>query len=255
VDLNILGKNVLVTGGTRGIGLAAVRLFLAEGCRVSTCARTPIDKASFNLPAEYEARLNVDAIDVSDHQALKNWVEQSAMEMGGLDILLANVSGFAEGSAVAEWQRALVVDVLSTKIMIDTAEPYLSAAAAEKGDASIVAVSSASASLTMYADAYGAIKAALIHYIKGCSKDLAASGIRVNSISPGTIYFSGGDWARTEQNDPEAFKQALAMNPMGRMGSDKEVADTIVYLSSPRASFISGANIVIDGGLTSQLMI
>ncbi|MGI9287521.1 MAG: SDR family NAD(P)-dependent oxidoreductase [Pseudomonadales bacterium] len=255
MDLNILDKNVLVTGGTRGIGLAAVRLFLAEGCRVSTCARSAIDKDSLNLPAEQASRLNVDAVDVSDHQALKDWVEKSATAMRGVDILLANVSGFSEGVAVEQWQKALDVDLLSTKIFIDAAAPYLTAAAAEKGEASVVAVSSASASLTMYADAYGAMKAALIHYIKGCSKDLAASGIRVNSISPGTIYFAGSDWEKTERNNPEVFKQALAMNPTGRMGSDKEVADAIVYLSSPRASFINGANIVIDGGLTSQLMI
>jgi NAD(P)-dependent dehydrogenase (short-subunit alcohol dehydrogenase family) len=255
VDLKISGKNVLVTGGTRGIGLAAVRLFLAEGCCVSTCARTAIDKTNLNLPTEQAANLNVDAVDVSDYQALENWVAQSATAMGGVDILLANVSGFSEGATVEEWQKALDVDLLSTKIFIDAAEPYLSAAAAEKGEASILAVSSASASMTMSADAYGAIKAALIHYIKGCSKDLAARGIRVNAISPGTIYFAGGGWQKTEQNNPEMYKQALAMNPMGRMGNDKEVADTIVYLSSPRASFINGANIVIDGGLTSQLMI
>lgn len=255
MDLKLTGKNVLVTGGTRGIGLAAVRQFLSEGCRVCTCARTAIDKTSLKLPDEEAARLHVEEVDVSDHRALENWVVRSAGDMGGIDILLANVSGMAEGTAVDAWQKALDVDVLATQVMIDAAEPYLSAAAAGKGEASIVAVASVSASLTLSADAYGAMKAALIHYIKGCSRELAARGIRANSISPGTIYFVGGDWERTEQDNPEAYAQALAMNPMGRMGSDEEVADTIVYLSSPRASFVNGANIVVDGGLTSQLMI
>lgn len=255
MDLRLAGKNVLVTGGTRGIGLAAVRLFLEEGCQVAACARSAIDKTSLMLPTEHAERLSLAALNVRDHQTLTGWVEQSARAMGGVDIVLSNVSGCAEGAAPEEWQRALDVDVLATKAMMDAAMPYLERAAEEHGEASIVAVSSGSASLTTHPDAYGAMKAALVHYIKGCSKTLAPLGIRANTISPGTIYFENGDWHNVEQNAPEEFQEALAMNPMGRMGSDKEVADLLVYLSSPRASFISGANIVIDGGLTSQLMI
>ena len=119
----------------------------------------------------------------------------------------------------------------------------------------MVTVSSASAALTTGPSPYGAVKAALVHYTKGLSKDFATTGVRVNSVCPGTIYAVDGIWGGVERDDPDTFAQMVEANPLGRMGRPEEIADVISFLLSPRASFVLGANVVADGGYTSQLML
>lgn len=255
MDLGLEGRTAIVTGGTRGIGKSIVEGLLREGCRVATCARreAPLDNwCSGEFAAD---RLAVRALDVSDHGALAGWVEDVAARFGSLDIVVANASALAEGKTPQAWRDSLELDVLATAELARAARPFLEQAVQRDGDASVITVASVSASLTLNVEAYGAIKAALIHYTKGLSKDWAAQGIRVNSVSPGTIYFEGGVWERTEKEDPGFFAAASAMNPLGRMGAPDEVANGVTFLASPRASFVTGANLVIDGGLTSQLMI
>jgi 3-oxoacyl-[acyl-carrier protein] reductase len=126
-------------------------------------------------------------------------------------------------------------------------------AAAEAKDASVVVISSTAALENAFANAYGAAKAALMHHSKGLARQHAASGIRFNSVSPGTVYFKGGVWHRVEQGMPEYYKQTLARNPTGRMAPPAEVANAVVFLSSPRSSFTTGTNLVIDGALTPRV--
>lgn len=255
MDLQLCGKRALLTGGTKGIGRAVLRTLVDEGCTVSTCARTAVDVNGFGLAADQIERVDVQAIDLSDTAAYQGWIEQSIGRMGGVDIVIANVSGGAEGDSSEAWYRCVDIDLMGAKYLIDGSRKHLADSAEEHGDAAIVATSSVSASLTLSADSYGAVKAALIHYVKGVSKELARAKVRANTVSPGTIYFPGGDWHQVEKEDPQAFAKAISLNPTGRMGTDREVADLVTFLASPRASFVSGANVVIDGALTSQIMI
>jgi NAD(P)-dependent dehydrogenase (short-subunit alcohol dehydrogenase family) len=138
------------------------------------------------------------------------------------------------------------VDVLHSKRMVDAALPHLEAA---KG--SIIAVASVSGrEVDVFRDAYGVMKAAVIHYIAGLAFDLAPKGVRANVVSPGNVYFDGGVWQNIERNNPELFEASVALNPTGRLGTPEETAYAVVVLASPRASRISGTNLLVDGALT-----
>ena len=130
---------------------------------------------------------------------------------------------------------------------VAAAVPFLEKSAS----ASIVLISSVSGfEVDFAAGSYGAIKAALIHYAKGLSRQLVSKGIRVNAVSPGNTYFDGGIWQNIEKNVPDLFSSTIKVNPTGKFGTPQEVANGVVFISSPVASRISGTNLVIDGALT-----
>jgi 3-oxoacyl-[acyl-carrier protein] reductase len=137
--------------------------------------------------------------------------------------------------------------------LAEAGRPFLEAAAREHGDAAILAISSTAAAAITGAQSYGAVKGALIHYVKGLAKDFAPGKIRANTVAPGMVYFEGGIWSRIEHDNPEAYQAALAKNPMGRMADPQDVANAAVFLSSPRASFVSGINMIVDGAMTDRV--
>ena len=187
------------------------------------------------------------AVDVADGPALTQWVTDAAGTMGGLDILVCNVSALAIGQNEASWQAEFETDMMGTVRAVQTAMPFLERSSA----ASIVVISSVSGrEVDFAAGPYGVFKAALIHYAKGLSYQLAGRGIRVNALSPGNTYFAGGVWEKIQTSNPELYQQALALNPTGRMGRPEEMARGAVFLASPAASFITGTNLVVDGALT-----
>ncbi len=160
--------------------------------------------------------------------------------------MVANVSALAAGPDEETWRSMLEVDVLHTKRLVDAALPYLEV---ERG--SIIAVSSVSGrEIDVFRDGYGVMKAAVIHYISGLAYDLAPRGVRANVVSPGNVYFDGGVWQNIERNNRELFDASVALNPTGRLGTPEETAYAVVMLASPRASRISGTNLVVDGALT-----
>ena len=167
--------------------------------------------------------------------------------LGGIDIVVANVSALAIPDEPANWQASFEVDMMHTVRLVNAAMPHL-----ERSDAaSIVTISSVSGrEIDFAAGPYGTFKAAIIHYTQGLAYQLAAKGIRANSLSPGNTYFDGGVWQNIEQNVPELFAQAMALNPTGRMAKPEEIARAAVFLASPAASFITGANLLVDGALT-----
>ena len=174
-------------------------------------------------------------------------------QFGGIDVLVSNASALVMGANPEAWQQLLNVDILGASAAFEAARPHLERSAAESGDASFVMISSVSAAETQNAQAYGAIKAAMIHYGKGLAKECAKKKIRVNVVSPGTIYFKGGTWNTIEQNAPQMFDATIKRNPLGRMGTPQEIADMTVFLASPVSSFTTGANVIVDGAITSRV--
>jgi 3-oxoacyl-[acyl-carrier protein] reductase len=248
MDLGLKGRNVLVTGGTKGIGRAIADMFAAEGANVAICARDKkeVEAATAEL-AEKGGKAFGAAVDVADGPAITAWVAAAATALGGIDIVVPNVSALAVAANEAAWQAGFQTDIMGSVRVVDAAMPWL-----EKSDAgSIVIISSVSGrEVDFAAGPYGAFKAALIHYAQGLAYQLAAKNIRANTVSPGNTYFPGGVWEKIEQGNPELFAQSLALNPTGRMGRPAEVARAVVFLASPAASFITGTNLVVDGALT-----
>jgi 3-oxoacyl-[acyl-carrier protein] reductase len=248
VDLGLQGRRALVTGGTRGIGRAIVDTFAAEGAAVGFCARTESDVTDTVDALTKRGSTAVGyVLDVADEQGMEEWVADAAADLGGVDIVVANVSALAIQDEPANWQASFDVDMMGTVRLVNAAMPHL-----ERSDAaSIVTISSVSGrEIDFAAGPYGTFKAAIIHYTQGLAYQLAAKGIRANSLSPGNTYFAGGVWENIEQNVPELFAQAMALNPTGRMAKPEEIARAAVFLASPAASFITGANLLVDGGLT-----
>lgn len=245
MDLELTDKRVLLTGGTRGIGRAIAKLFVAEGAQVAFCAR---DKAQVDATATaLGGAATGQVLDVADGDALRAWVRASGETMGGIDIVIPNVSALAVGGDEASWNAGFQTDIMGTVRVVDAAMPFLEKSAA----ACIVIISSVSGREVDFASGpYGAFKAALIHYAQGLAFHLAGKHIRANTVSPGNTYFPGGVWEKIELGNPKLFADALALNPTGRMGKPEEMAKAVVFLASPAASFITGTNLVVDGALT-----
>ncbi len=251
MDLGLKGKKAIVTGGTRGIGRAIAELLAEEGADVALCARNreQIDETVKTL-GRHGVKAWGSPLDVADSAALRGWVAEAAGALGGLDIFVANVSALAVAADEASWRKSFDIDVMATVIGIETALPLL-----EKSGAGAVVIIGSVAAVEVVGPTrpYNAVKAALVPYMKSTARNYAGKNVRVNMVSPGTIYFKGGVWDVREQQQPELFKAALARNPMRRMGKPEEVADAVVYLASPRASFVTGANLIIDGAATQRV--
>lgn len=248
MDLELRGARAIVTGGTKGIGRAIVETLAREGADVAFCARNGTEVAATQATLEaMGVRAFGTALDVADRAALKAWAAESVEMLGGLDIVISNVSALAIGSDEESWKRGFDIDMLGAVRLIDAVLPALEASEI----ASIVTISSVSGrEIDFAAGPYGALKAALIHYTQGLASQLAPKSIRANSVSPGNTYFEGGVWHQIKDGNPELYSKAIALNPTGRMGTPQEMANAVVFLASPAASFITGVNLVVDGALT-----
>ena len=188
-------------------------------------------------------------LDVGDGEALKAWIKAAAEELGGLDILVSNVSG-AGAPGEAGWKSNFEYDMLGAVRSVEAALPFLS----KSQNGNIIMISSTAAlEKFIQAGPYNAMKAALIQYSGALSQDLGVKGIRVNTVSPGPIYVEGGSWGNIKKHMTAFYDATLAQIPLGRMGTAAEVAAQVALLASPLAGFTTGTNVVIDGGITKRI--
>lgn len=253
MDLKLKGKKAIVLGGTRGIGRAIAQTLADEGANVAICARgaDALPEAVADLEGRGVRALG-GAVDISDGEALQAWVKSAGDDLGGIDVLVSNASALAQGGAPETFRACLEIDILGLVNAFEAAEPMLRSAAETHGDASVVAIGSVSSVNANSIDAYGAMKGALIHTVKGMSKKMASAHVRANVVSPGTVYFKGGVWNMIEDNMPDMFKATMERNPMGRMATPQDIADATVFLASPRSSFTTGISMLVDGAISDR---
>jgi len=248
MDLGLEGKIVLVTGGTKGIGRAIVQAFVDEGATVAFCARNPEDVlATESFFTAGGATVRGSVVDAGDASAIRSWVDEAAKNFGTIDAAVANASALAVADEPESWEASFRVDLMGTVNLCQATVPHLE----RRSVKSLVALSSVSGREASFSSGpYGTMKSAIISYMAGLALSLANKGIRANTVSPGHTYIEGGTWQEHERDNPELFSHAMGLNPTGRMGTAEEVASGVVFLSSPRASRISGTNLVIDGAMT-----
>lgn len=251
MDLQLSGKKALVTGGTRGLGLAIARRLADEGCALAICARDA--EAAERVVAELAAGgapAFGAGVDVNDAGALERFVADAAAALGGLDLVVANAGGAVgttdlAGTTAADWHATMSANVVHAATLIRAATPHLEASEA----ASVLIVASISGSRPQPRSQYAAAKAAEIALAASLGRELGRTGIRVNSLSPGSTLFPGGSWDTRKKDLPEDFAAFEAREfPFGRLGTAGEIADVAAFLLSPRASWVNGTDVVVDGG-------
>lgn len=246
MDSNLTDSRVVVTGGSRGIGRAIALAFATEGAHVSLCAR---GADALEKTREEVQRLGVTAhaetCNMADADAVGRYVGRAAEALGGIDIVINNASGFGAGDTEEGWAAGINVDLMGTVRATHAAMPWL-----EKSErASVVHITSIAGLVAAARIAsYGAVKAALIHYARAQAVLLGEKGIRVNTVAPGAIDFPGGLWDKRKTEAPELYRKTQEGIPARRLGRPEEVANTVVFLASPLASWINGQTVAVDGG-------
>jgi 3-oxoacyl-[acyl-carrier protein] reductase len=252
MDLGLRDKVALITGSSRGLGLASARAMAAEGCRVCLCARTEtrLAEAARELRevAGADDRVTTAAADVSTADGVRHVVDDAVATFGGLDILVNNV-GLGRGGGLvetsdADWQEAIDQTLMPAVRASQLAVPHMK----RRGGGVIIMIASIFGREAGGRMTYNAVKAAEISLARSLAQQLAPDNIRVLSVSPGSILFPGGSWWKRQQETPEAIAQFVRQElPFGRFGTAEEVGDVVAFLASPRASWVAGTSVVVDG--------
>jgi len=246
MHIDFKGTRVVVCGGSRGIGRAIALGFAEAGAAVSTCARGSgaLESVRVDL-AKFGGKVHTATCDLAKANDIARYIPAAAETLGGIDVLINNASGFGLGNDEAAWSVGLDVDLMATVRASAAAEPFLTASKA----GAIVNVSSISGFRpSTRTPAYAAVKAAIIHYTTSQAALLAKKGVRVNCVAPGSIEFPGGVWAKRKTAAPDLYNSILKSIPFGSLGKPEEVANLVLFLSSPLAGWITGQTVSVDGG-------
>lgn len=252
MELGLKGKNVLITGATKGIGRRTANLLAAEGANIATCSRNgaEVDAAVKDFQSKGVKAFGIET-DVSDKEAFEAWMDASVEALGGVDIYIHNVSAGGGMDGEASWHKNFNLDILPAVRAVDKIVPLM------KPGSSILMVSTTAAVETFMGPmAYNAMKAGMITYAQQLAQALGPNGIRVNTVCPGPIEFPGGAWAGIKEAMPDLYNANIAIQPMGeRFGTPEEVANSIVFLVSSAASWVNAVNLVVDGGYTKRVQL
>ena len=246
MQISFENKSVLITGGSRGIGLATALGFARAGARVAICARDQggLDAAVAQI-AQSANKVHGAICDVGDEGSITGFVADAAAVLGGIDVLVNNASGMSDGEDESAWSKGINVDLLGTVRTTRSAVPLL----AGSGSGAIVNISSIRGMTgSKRLPAYAAVKAAIINFTISEAVALADRKIRVNAIAPGSIEFPGGVWHKRRSQEPQLYDATLQRIPAGRMGTAQEVANVALFLASDLASWVTGQVVAVDGG-------
>ena len=252
MDLGLSGKKVIMNGGSHGLGLASLKTFAAEGCDVAffSSDQGRVDAAAEQVGAAGSGKVHATQLDMTGNpDGYKAWLAGAVEALGGCDIFVHMASASGQG-ATGDWDRCLDLDIKGATLGVEALKEAL--AASDCG--SIIFMSSTAAVEKFVApQAFNAIKAALITHGSQLAQALAPEGIKVNCISPGPIEYPTGNWEGIKERMPDFYNATLAQMPMGRMGEPQEVANTVVFVASPACPYMTGTNVVIDGGFTKRV--
>lgn len=246
MKLDVSNKRVVVAGGSRGIGRSIALAFAEGGAAVSICARgaDALEATRKELAAKGGV-VHAARCDLASDADIARYIPGAAKALGGIDVLVNNATAGAVGDTEEAWDESLSVDLLAVVRASRAAMPFL-----EQGrEPTIVNISSGSGlNPSVRTPAYGAAKAAVIHYTRTQAAALAMKGIRVNCVAPGSIEFAGGSWEERRTSDPALYQQVLKSMPAGRLGRPEEVASVVLFLASPLANWVTAQVIGVNGG-------
>jgi 3-oxoacyl-[acyl-carrier protein] reductase len=251
MDLGLKGLKAILVGANGGIGRMTAHALVAEGCHVAICGRTQnkVDKIAGEL-GNKGITFIAEARDVTDPAAVPAFVESAAKALGGCDIFISFTSVNPGEDTDAAWQLVLDTDILPMRRGVAAAKPYLK----ESANASVICISSTGAVEDfMGVQPYNALKAAVIAYSAAQSQALAADGIRVNCITPGPVWTEDGPWPPIKEHMNDFYLSIMSQLPLGAMTSGEDMARTIAFTASPACKTMTGANIVVDSGLTKRV--
>ena len=250
MDLGLKGKKVILTGGSRGIGRAALEIFAAEGCDVAFFSRNQaqVDDTVKAL-SKHGHKVYGSTFDMNDMSGYAAWLTGAADKLGGCDIFVPGASS-SGSQATGDWRKSVDFDLMGTVQGCEALQPYLE----KSGSGSVIIMSSTAAFETfLVPQAFNAIKAALLTYGKQLSQAWGPKGIRVNAVSPGPISFPTGNWEMIKSAVPALYDATLSQFALGRFGAPDDVARTMVFLASPASGYTTGTNVVVDGGYTKRV--